>query len=292
MLRLALALLLAAPVAHAGTVIDSAGRTVEVPDEIRTVFAAGPPAAILLYVLAPDRMVGWPRANRADELPFIAEPYRDLPEVGTLTGQGGEANVERVLALAPDLILDFGSIRDTYAELADRVQERTGIPYLLIDGRFENTPEALRLLGDVLGVPERAEMLAAETEALFARLDAVIAATPEEARPRTYLARGPNGLETGVIGSINTEIIERAGGINVVGGSDTQRARTDVYEIMAKPAPAVDADMDIRYAIRHLARFDLSHAIVLHQRELVGLVTLREMTIRFIELGAGESATP
>jgi hypothetical protein len=93
--------------------------------------------------------------------------------------------VERVLvlALAPDLILDDGSIRDTYAEPADRVQERTGIPYLLIDGRFENTPEALRLPGDVLGAPERAEMLAAETEALFARLDAVIAATPEEPPP-------------------------------------------------------------------------------------------------------------
>jgi CBS domain-containing protein len=69
-------------------------------------------------------------------------------------------------------------------------------------------------------------------------------------------------------------------------GRNRPVARTDVYEIMAKPAPAVDADMDIRYAIRHLARFDLTHAIVLHQRELVGLVTLREMTIRFIEHGS------
>jgi iron complex transport system substrate-binding protein len=31
-----------------------------------------------------------------------------------------------------------------------------------------------------------------------------------------YLARGPDGLETGVVGSINTEIIERAGGRNVM----------------------------------------------------------------------------
>jgi CBS domain-containing protein len=69
-------------------------------------------------------------------------------------------------------------------------------------------------------------------------------------------------------------------------GRNRPVARTDVYEIMAKPAPAVDADMNIRYAIRHLARFDLSHALVLYQRELVGLVTLREMTIRFIEHGS------
>ena len=34
-------------------------------------------------------------------------------------------------------------------------------------------------------------------------------------RKRVYLARQPNGLETGLTGSINTEIIERAGGVNV-----------------------------------------------------------------------------
>ena len=38
---------------------------------------------------------------------------------------------------------------------------------------------------------------------------------PQEERPRVYLARGPDGLETGLQGSINTEIIERAGAINV-----------------------------------------------------------------------------
>lgn len=43
-----------------------------------------------------------------------------------------------------------GTVDDTYRSLADRVQSQTGIPYLLIDGRFENTPATLRLLGDIL----------------------------------------------------------------------------------------------------------------------------------------------
>ena len=38
--------------ASAQTISDSAGRNVEVPDTIGKVFAAGPPAAILLYKLA------------------------------------------------------------------------------------------------------------------------------------------------------------------------------------------------------------------------------------------------
>ncbi len=211
----ALTLLLASAPLAARTVTDSAGRQVEVPERIESVFAAGPPAAILLYVVRPEALVGWPRALRPEERAYIAPPYRDLPETGRITGRGGEANLERVLAIQPDLIVDFGSVRDTYIDLADRVQAQTGIPYLLIDGRFEATPGSLRLLGEVLGVPERGERLAEAVEATFARLDGVLAEVPEEARPRVYLARGPAGLETGTRGSINTEIIERAGGRNV-----------------------------------------------------------------------------
>jgi len=212
---LALLLVLAPLAAHARTVVDSAGRKVELPDRIEKVFAAGPPASILLYMLAPEKMTGWPDPPRAEERPFIAEKYRDLPALGRLTGRGGTANLEVVLKAAPDLILDFGSVRDTYASLADNVQAQTKIPYLLIDGRFEATPKALRLLGEVLGAGERAERQAAYVEATFAEIDAVLAAVATEKRPRVYLARGPDGLETGVVGSINTEIIERAGGRNV-----------------------------------------------------------------------------
>lgn len=201
--------------AQARTITDSAGRVVEIPDTVRTVFAAGPPAAILVYVVNPETLTCWPRALRPDERDYIAEAFRDLPATGRLTGRGGEANLERVLAIKPDLIIDFGSVRDTYIDLADRVQVQTGIPYILIDGRFEATPQALRLTGEILGVPERGEALAADVEATFEGIDAILADIPEEARPRTYLARGPDGLETGLKGSINTEIIERAGGRNV-----------------------------------------------------------------------------
>lgn len=221
---------------------------VTLPDRVDTVFAAGAPAAILLYVLAPDRMLGWPRANRPDEREFLAQPYADLPELGTLTGRGGEANVERVLALKPSLILDFGSVRDTYADLADRVQAQTGIPYLLIDGRFENTPAALRLLGQALGVPDRAEALARDAEETFARIDALLAAIPESGRPRVYLARGPEGLESGVVGSINTEILERAGGVNVLGRSDTARGLVQVnFEALLAADPDVIVTWDRQF---------------------------------------------
>lgn len=196
-------------------VTDSAGRRVEVPDRIERVFPAGPPAMVFLYVLAPQRLIGWTRGFRGGEADYVAAPYRDLPVLGRLAGRGGTANLEALLAARPDLVFDYGSLASTYTSLAERVQAQTGLPYLLIDGRFDAIPSALRLFGAILGVEDRAERLAAYAEAALAEVDAILAQVPPGKRPRVYLARGPEGLETGLRGSINTEIIERAGGVNV-----------------------------------------------------------------------------
>jgi iron complex transport system substrate-binding protein len=215
---LVIACLLAGPLAtplSAREVTDSVGRKVDVPDRVERVMAAGPTAAVLLYVLAPEKMIGWPNAPRLEERPYMRAPYRDLPEHGRLTGRGDTANIEVVLQLKPDLVFDFGSTSPTYVSLADRVQQQTGLPYLLIDGRLERSAASVRLLGGVLGVPERAEAIARYMEETEKRVEQRLKDVPESARRRVYLARQANGLETGLRGSINTEILERAGGVNV-----------------------------------------------------------------------------
>ena len=176
--------------AHAArSATNSAGRKVELPDRIARVFAAGGPAAVAVYVLRPDAMVGWPRAVRDEEKPYVLPGVRDLPGVGMITGRGDTANVELMLKTKPDLIVDFGSTRQTFVSLADSVQSRTGIPYVLIDGRFEATAESLRLLGAILGVPERGAALAQYTEDLFSRVDAAIASVPSRSA-RVSTSRG------------------------------------------------------------------------------------------------------
>ena len=210
------------------TVVDSAQRRVEVPDRTERVVAAGPPASVLLTILAPERMVGWNRQPLPEDLPYLPPVARNLPEIGRLTGRGGTANLEVVMAAKPDLIIDFGSVSDTYVSLADRVQNQTGIPYILIDGRFANTLSAVQLLGNILGVDQRAGELTRRMEEILRDVDRAKAAVPPDARPRVYLARGNRGLETGNRGSINTEIIERAGAINVVDGGPLLGGLTNV----------------------------------------------------------------
>jgi len=200
------------------SVVDSARRTVVLPDKISRVFVAGPPASVLVYVLAPDAMVGWMRQPSAAEKEFLIQAVRDLPETGRLTGRGDTVSLERLVAAKPDLVVDFGSVTDTYVSLANRVQEQTGIPYVLIDGSFAATSASLRLGAEILGRPARGAELAAYADKTFAAVDGVLARVPTDRRPRVYLARGPEGLETGGRGSINTEIIERVGAVNVAEG--------------------------------------------------------------------------
>lgn len=56
--------------------------------------------------------------------------------------------------------------------------------------------------------------------------------------------------------------------------------RVNVYEIMSKPVLTVPPDMLARYAVRLLARFEVSRAVVVdHDRSPVGMVTLRDLTL-------------
>jgi len=74
-------------------------------------------------------------------------------------------------------------------------------------------------------------------------------------------------------------------------GEGRSQDRVSVYEVMSKPVFAVDADMDIKYAIRILTRFQLNRALVTEKGEMVGIVTLRDMTIRYPDRARAGSAS-
>ncbi len=210
---------LARPAAAAPrTFVDSAGRGVVVPDRATRILAAGPPASILIYAMAPDAMIGWVPPPADDAKPFLLPGVRDLPASGRLTLRGQEPDLGRIARLKPDLIVDFGSTGPQYAALADKIASATQVPYALIDGHPDRLPKSLRLAGDLLGRRERGEALAVYAERSLAKIDAMLLEVPADKRPRFFLARGGDGLQSAVKGSGLTEVLERAGGVNVADG--------------------------------------------------------------------------
>ncbi len=56
--------------------------------------------------------------------------------------------------------------------------------------------------------------------------------------------------------------------------------RTNVYEIMSKPALAVRSDMDIRYCARLFDRFGIAAAPVIDGDEIKGIVSYDQLVLR------------
>ncbi len=184
-------------------------------DGVRRVFAAGPPAAVLACVLAPEKLLGWPMQMDRAARRLLPEPAASAAYLGRLTGRGSTIGLESLLALRPDLVLDAGSVDPTHLSGAERVWQQTGLPYVLLDGRLPDHPRQLREAGRLLGVPRRGADLAGLAERILDRVRSVVEAGGDEPPPRVYYARGPDGLETGLGGSINMEAIEFAGAGNV-----------------------------------------------------------------------------
>jgi iron complex transport system substrate-binding protein len=244
------ATLVAPGYARAATMTDSAGRAVPVPAGVTRVFPAGPPAAILLYTLAPDMLIGWPRANRPEECAYMLPEICARPEVGRITGRGNTANLETVLALKPDLILDVGSTSATFVSLADRVQEQTNIPYALLDGRFDAIARTYRSAGELIGRAEDADKLARYTEDTLKTILGRVESVAINARPRVYYARGPKGLSTGLGGSINVETIELISR-NVAGETQGGLANVSIEQVLVwNPEVIVTIDQEFAASVR------------------------------------------
>ena len=218
---------------RAATVTDATGRAITIPDKVERIFAAGPPAAILLYTLAPELLLGWTRSLEPTQCAFLGPGACDKPEVGRLTGRGNTTNLEVLLNLKPDLVLDVGTINETYISLATRVQEQSGIPYALLDGRFDAVAPLYRKLGELTHRPDQAEGFARYADETIKTIKSRIDTVPEAQRPRVYYGRGPNGLETGLGGSINVETIEFLGAHNVATERRGGLATVSVEQVLA-----------------------------------------------------------
>lgn len=64
---------------------------------------------------------------------------------------------------------------------------------------------------------------------------------------------------------------------------DRSPERVNIYEIMAKPIVSVPPEMDIRYCARLFQRFGLSHAPVIANDEILGMVGYKELVLHELQ---------
>ena len=197
------------------TIKDMAGRTVVIPATVTNVLSTSPPPATFVYMLAPEKLGAWlgPSPRQAGTK-FIPEEYRDKP---AFRWGRGLTPYEAYIAARPDVVFcGFESGNNT--SHVDMVQEKLGaVPVVCVVNTRNATgyAETLRFMGDVLGVPDRAERLTGYYRNVLDEVQAGVAAVPVNDRIRVYYAEGSDGLSTDPAGSVHAQLIEVCGGVNV-----------------------------------------------------------------------------
>ena len=164
-----------------------------------------------LYLLGEqDRIVGV--SGYAVRLPQVR---REKPRVSAFTS----ADIPKILALEPDLVLTFSDLQAQIA--ADLI--RAGIAVLAFNQRdIAGILTMIRTLGALVGATEKAEALA---QCYERRLTDVAAGVPNHPRPRVYFEEWDDPLISG-IGWVS-ELIEIAGGEDVFSELAVQKAAKD-----------------------------------------------------------------
>ncbi|MBQ3105319.1 MAG: ABC transporter substrate-binding protein [Lachnospiraceae bacterium] len=216
-------------------ITDMAGRTVIVPTEIDSVFSTGPASAIILYMAAPDKLLGWNYELNETEKSVILEEYHDLPNFG----MGDAVNYEAVIAADPAIALNCGTIDEAMIADCDALEKTLGIPVVAVDSDLNNSAAAFRFLGELLGVREHTDALASYAEELFDDI-ASLKSIPEEKKLRVYYGNGEDSLETAPDGSSHAGILDTINAVNV---ADLELGDGSRVQISAEQLLAWDPDI-------------------------------------------------
>ena len=179
-----------------------------------------------------------------NRLAGVSDYDRFPPEVSRLARVGGllDPNVERLIALRPDLVIVY----DTQTDLKQQL-ERAGIPmFRYVHRGLPDITQTMRTLGERVGSKAEADAAAARIETRLAAVRARVAGRP---RPTTLLifGRDPGALRhinaSGGYGFLH-DVLELAGGGDVLG--DLKQQSVDVStEMILRRAP--EAIIELHY---------------------------------------------
>lgn len=211
------------------TITDMAGRSVTVPARISKVFPVAPVAAVYLYTIDPDRLLGWNYKLNDFEKRFV------LPRCQALTvyGMQDSVNYEAVIAAGPQMALMAGSGNSASIAEADKLSSSLGIPVVMVSDRLEDSAAIYRFLGDLFGISKRGEELAAYIDRTFADIKAVD--IPKGKRVTVYYGNEEDSLQTAPSGSTHSQIIDLVKAVNVadVESKSGGRVKVSLEQVMA-----------------------------------------------------------
>jgi len=194
-------------------ITDMIGRTVDLPDEVNKVYSLSSSTTVELYMLAPDKMVGWDATRSEEENTYMPAKYQNLSVYG---GGKKDANYESIISSNPDIILigHGGTVEDV-----NEIQQKFGqIPAIDVEGdnNLSSIVPSINFMGKILGEQDKASELIEFYNEYMEKINSTVANIPENEKKKVYYAQDPDGLKSYARGAQHTNLITICGGKNVV----------------------------------------------------------------------------
>lgn len=257
------------------TVTDQRGVKVSLDAPARRIVTFPIPSASLVMAVdgGADRLVGMhARSMEAVRDGILGTIFPDALRVpAAVAGNGFTPNVEAVLALEPDVVLQWATTEDLIAPLENVGLEVVGLRY----GTQGDLETWLSLVGALVGRPSRADSIVAWHRRSLDELRGEVAALPAAERPRiVYFNRLARGMTVSGEGTYNDFYIELVGGVNAAEGI---AGSSDVNE---EQLLAWDPDVVL------IGNFDDATPEDLYRRPLLaGLSAVRSRRVYKVPLG-------
>lgn len=208
------------------SITDDLGRTVSLSQAPLRVISFAPSLTEMVYALGgEDRLEGvtawcnWP--------PQAKEK--------TVVGDMMSPNFERMVSLKPDLALMIGSRPSPLLKKF----EALNIPVLCFKNEtVADIQRALRVLGQLLECPSRADSLNREMDLQLAAIKTAVDSVPVEKRPKVFAELGSSPLFAAGDSSFIGQMIALAGGINITGNIPSSYAAVNP-ELVVKNNPDI-----------------------------------------------------
>ncbi len=189
---------------------DSAGREVEIPAEIDKVVPSGTMAQIVLFSLAPDKLVGLAEKWNPAAGQYLDDKYLSLPVLGQFYGGKGNHNLEEIARVGPQLIIDVGEPKSSIVEDMDLITAQVEIPAVHLTATLETMGDAYRELGKLLGMEKEAAVLADDCDEVYGQTKA-LAESIGEGKTSLLYCSGDDGLSVIARGSFHAELVDLLG---------------------------------------------------------------------------------
>jgi iron complex transport system substrate-binding protein len=184
-------------------VVDQLGRTVVLDEPPQRIVSLAPSNSEILFAL-----------GLADRVVAVTDYCNYPPEAEAKPTIGGFStpNMESIVALSPDLILAT-SIHE--AKIIPQLESRGLTVLALNPKRIDDVLEAILLTGKVVGVDENAaELVTSMRQRIKAVTERTVGLAPEQ-KPRVFYIVWHDPLMTAGSGTLQDELVEKAGGLNI-----------------------------------------------------------------------------